>query len=98
MLADEYGDMNFYGPATLKGTSVHMHLYVENADAFFNKAVAAGARVLAPLEDRFYGDRSGSLEDPFKHVWHVASHTRDVSPEEMKKAADALSAAAEKKS
>ncbi len=74
MLADEYPDMNFRGPKSFGGTSVHIHLYVRDVDRVVKKAVAAGAKVLRPVADQFYGDRSGSLEDPFGHVWHVATH------------------------
>ena len=68
MLADEYRDMNFRGPHSFGGTSVHIHLYVQDVDRVVKKAVAAGAKVLRPVTDQFYGDRSGSLEDPFGHV------------------------------
>ncbi len=96
MLADEYPDMNFRGPHSIGGTPVHIHLYVEDADKIANQAVAAGAKLLRPLTDQFYGDRSGTLEDPFGHVWHVSTHKEDISPEEMKKRAAAKVAAAEK--
>jgi PhnB protein len=66
-------------------------MYVENVDAFFEKAVAAGAKILIPVADQFYGDRSGRLEDPFGHVWLVSTHTEDVSPEEMQKRMEAYS-------
>src|SRR5688572_18787667 len=87
MLSDEYKDMQFVGPKSLGGTSVHLHLYVKDADAQVEKAVAAGARIVEPLEDKFYGDRSGCIEDPFGHRWHLSTHTRDVSPAEMKRKA-----------
>jgi PhnB protein len=82
MLADEFPDMNFRGPKSIGGSPVHLHVYVEDVDAQFNQAVKAGAKVLRPVADQFYGDRSGSLEDPFGHVWHLATHKEDVSPEE----------------
>lgn len=66
LLTDEYANLNFFGPATVKRSTVHVHVCVEDVDAFFEKA--PGARVVQPSEDRFYGDRTGSLEDPFKHV------------------------------
>ncbi len=69
---------------------------MEDADKIANQAVAAGAKLLRPLTDQFYGDRSGTLEDPFGHVWHVSTHKEDISPEEMKKRAAAKVAAAEK--
>ena len=97
MLADEYPDMNFRGPKSFGGTSVHIHLYVQDVDRVVKKAVAAGAKVLRPVTDQFYGDRSGSLEDPFGHVWHVATHKEDVPAKELKKRAAAMAAAAEKK-
>ena len=98
MLADEYPEMNFLSPRSFGGTSVHIHVYVQNADAVAKKAVATGAKLLRPVADQFYGDRSGSLEDPFGHVWHVATHVRDISSRELKKRAAELAASAEKQS
>ena len=95
MLADEYPDMNFRGPKSFGGTSVHIHLYVQDVDRVVKKAVAAGAKVLRPVTDQFYGDRSGSLEDPFGHVWHVATHIEDIPTKELKKRAAAMAATAE---
>ena len=90
MLADEHPEMDARGPNTVGGTPVSLHLYVEDADSVFERAVEAGARALRPVEDKFYGDRSGSFEDPFGHRWHVATHVEDVPPDEMsKRAADA---------
>ena len=83
MLADEFPDMGYRGPQAYGGTSVTLLLYVENVDAVFQQAVAAGAKVLRPLENQFYGDRSGTVGDPFGHIWSLASHVEDVSPEEM---------------
>jgi PhnB protein len=83
MLADEYPDYGNLSPKTLSGSAVRLHVYVEDVDAFFEKAVAAGAKVLIPIADQFYGDRSGRLEDPFGHVWLVSTHVEDVTPEEM---------------
>jgi PhnB protein len=85
MLADEYPDMDALGPKTVGGTPVTLHVYVEDADAAFDRAVAAGAKALRPVEDKFYGDRSGEFEDPFGHRWSVATHVEDVPPEEMEK-------------
>ena len=85
MLADESPEMEAYGPKALGGSPVGLAVYVENVDAVFNQAVQAGARVLRPLRDQFYGDRSGSLEDPFGHKWTLATHIEDVSPDEMLK-------------
>ena len=83
MLADEFPEMNVKGPQSLEGTSVSFLIYVEDVDAQFDRAIAAGATVLRPLKDQFYGDRSGSLADPFGHSWTIATHVEDVSPEEM---------------
>lgn len=87
MLSDEYPEMQFLGPATRGGTTVHMHLYVKDVDAVAKKAVAAGAKLVRPVEDKFYGDRSGTLEDPFGHVWHVATHKEELSKAEMRRRA-----------
>jgi len=92
MLADENPDMNIRGPASIGGTPVSMHVYVEDADAAFARALEAGAKALRPLEDRFYGDRSGQFEDPFGHRWDVSTHVEDVPPEEMSKRAEAAMA------
>ena len=86
MLVDEFPDCGSFGPKSLKGSPVTIHLYVENVDAFVERAVAAGAKITMPLEDMFWGDRYGRLEDPFGHHWSVATHMRDVSPEEMQQA------------
>ncbi|MGH8557274.1 MAG: VOC family protein [Methylococcales bacterium] len=87
MLADEMPDWGSFGPKTLKGTSVSIHLQVEDADAVFEQAVSAGAKIKMPMGDMFWGDRYGMLEDPFGHQWSVATHLRDVSLEEMQAAA-----------
>jgi len=78
------------GPKSLKGTPVSIHLYVEDVDAFVERAVAAGAKVTMPVTDMFWGDRFGALEDPFGHHWSVATHQRDVRPEEMQQAMQSL--------
>lgn len=83
MLADEFPEMGARGPQTLGGTSVGICLYVPNVDALFNQAIAAGGKIERPLQDQFYGDRSGTLIDPFGHKWTIATHIEDVSPEEM---------------
>lgn len=85
MLVDEFPEWGSLGPKSLKGSPVTIHLYVENADAFVKRAVDAGAKITMPLADMFWGDRYGKLEDPFGHSWSVATHIRDVSPEEMQK-------------
>jgi PhnB protein len=93
MLADESPEMDARGPRTVGGTPVSLHVYVEDVDAVCDRAVKAGAKPLRPVEDRFYGDRSGGFEDPFGHRWDVATHVEDVPPDEMeKRAATAMSA------
>jgi PhnB protein len=82
-LCDEYPEMGSKGPQGLGGTPVTLHVYVEDADSFFNQAVAAGAQVNMPLEDMFWGDRYGQVIDPFGHRWSVASHKEDLTPEEI---------------
>ena len=89
MLADEHPDMDARGPKTVGGTPVALHVYVEDADTAFDRAVEAGARALRPVENKFYGDRSGEFEDPFGHRWSVATHVEDVPPDEMAKRAAA---------
>jgi len=86
MLVDENAQWGMLGPKALKGSPVAIHLYVEDADAFVARAVKAGAKVTMPLDDMFWGDRYGKLEDPFGHQWSVATHVRDVTPEEMQQA------------
>jgi PhnB protein len=86
MLVDEMPECGALGPKALKGSPVTIHLYVENADATVEQAVAAGAKVTMPLADMFWGDRYGQLEDPFGHRWSVGTHQRDVTPEEMQEA------------
>jgi len=90
MLADEFPDMNCKSPQSLGGSPVSIMVYVQDVDAFVKRAVAAGAKVINPVEDKFYGDRSGSLEDPFGHHWHFATHVEDVPPDEMAKRAEAF--------
>jgi PhnB protein len=83
MLADEFAEMNIVSPTTLGNTPVSLLLYVEDADATFGKAVALGAKVEKPMADQFYGDRTGTIKDPFGHKWTIATHKEDVTPEEM---------------
>ena len=85
MLADEHPEMGYKSPQTLSGSPVSILLYVEDVDTVFSQALQAGATQDRPIEDKFYGDRSGSLIDPFGHIWHVATHKEDVAPEEMEK-------------
>ncbi|ULA61929.1 MAG: Glyoxalase/bleomycin resistance protein/dioxygenase [Nitrospira sp.] len=87
MLVDEFPDNNTLGPQSIKGSPVTIHLYVEDVDAVFNQAIAAGAKSRMPVTDMFWGDRYGLLEDPFGHVWSVATHVRDVGPRELQEAA-----------
>lgn len=86
MLADEFPDYGSVGPKALKGSPVTLHLAVEDVDASFARAVGAGARAKMPPADMFWGDRYGQVEDPFGHYWSMATHIRDVSPEEMTQA------------
>ena len=86
MLVDEFPEWGSVAPSTLKGTPVTIHLYVPDADALFQRAVNAGAQVTMPLADMFWGDRFGVVQDPFGHQWSIATHVRDVSPEEMQAA------------
>jgi PhnB protein len=90
MLADEFPDMGFRGPKALGGTPVSVLLYVEKVDDVFKRAVDAGAKPLRPVENQFYGDRMGTLEDPFGHVWSIATHVEDVSPEEMRRRSEEM--------
>ena len=83
MLADEYPDMGSRGPRSVGGSPVTVHVYVEDVDATFERAIDAGATALRPVENKFYGDRGGEFEDPFGHRWSIATHVEDVSPEEM---------------
>jgi len=94
MLADESEKMNFLGPQARGGTPVHIHVYVKDVDATVAKAVELGAKMMRQVQDMFYGDRTGAIEDPFGHFWHIATHVRDVSMAEMKRAAAEMAKAA----
>ncbi|MCH5374784.1 MAG: VOC family protein [Planctomycetes bacterium] len=83
MLADEHPEMNVLGPQSPGGSGVGLCLYVEDVDQMVSQAIDAGAKVQRPLQDQFYGDRSATLEDPFGHVWTLATHVEDVPPEEI---------------
>ena len=83
MMADEYPDMGYKGPQTIGGSPVSLMIYVEDVDTVFNQAVAAGATIKEALQDKFYGDRIGTVTDPFGHVWHISTHKEDVSMDEM---------------
>ena len=93
MLAEENPGMGARGPKSLGGSPIMLHLYVRDVDAVVEQAAAAGAKITRPVADQFYGDRAGGLEDPFGHLWHVATHKEDVTPRELKKRAEAAMAA-----
>ena len=90
MLVDEMPEWGAFGPKSLKGSSVTMPIYVPDVDVFFGRAVAAGAKVIMPLADMFWGDRYGKLEDPFGHHWSVATHQRDLTAAEITEAMSKL--------
>jgi len=90
MLVDEFPQWGSFSPMSLKGASVTIHLYVEDADAVFAQAINSGAKVRMPLENTFWGDRYGVVEDPFGHLWSVATHIRDISPGDIQAAADKM--------
>jgi PhnB protein len=85
MLADEQPALGYVGPKSLGGTPISLMIYVEDVDTIYKNAIAAGGEELKPLQDQFYGDRSGTLKDPYGHIWTVATHKEDVTPEEMDK-------------
>jgi PhnB protein len=90
MLADEHPQMGYSGPKALGGTPVSILLYVENVDARFSQALAAGAKEMRPVQDQFYGDRSGTLTDPFGHVWTIGTHVEDLSEAEIQQRFEAF--------
>ena len=85
MMSDEFPEMGVLSPQTLGGVTSSLMIYTPDADALFAQAVAAGCTVLKPLQDQFYGDRSGTVQDPFGHRWTIATHVEDVSPEEIQR-------------
>jgi PhnB protein len=88
MITDENPDYPAWlSPQSRGGSPVHIYLYVEDVDAVFNRAIAAGAKELLPVQDQFYGDRSGGVTDPFGHIWYIATHIENVSPEEIQRRA-----------
>ncbi len=89
MLADEFPEMGFRSPQSLGGSPVSILLYVKNVDDVARRTVAEGAKEIKPVQNQFYGDRSGTFADPFGHVWTIATHVEDVAPEEMKRRAAA---------
>ena len=88
MMGDEFLEMKYLSPTTIGGSPVSLVLYVEDVDKTFNLAVSEGAKVLDPVADQFWGDRLGSIEDPFGHRWSIMTHIKDLTPEEMKKTAE----------
>ena len=89
MLADEFPDMGYEGPESLGGTAVSLMIYVDDVDTIYPRAIAAGGKEMRPLQNQFYGDRSGTLTDPFGHVWTISTHVEDLSEEEVAKRAEA---------
>lgn len=89
MLADEFPEMGFKSPASLGGSAVSLMIYCEDVNRVFPEAIAAGGTEMRPLKDQFYGDRTGTLKDPFGHVWTVATHVEDIAPDEMERRAKA---------
>jgi PhnB protein len=85
MLADENPEWGAKSPDTYGGSSVHLMIYVQDCDTVFKRAIAAGGKETRPLKDQFYGDRSGSLTDPFGHSWTISTHKEEVSEEEVKR-------------
>lgn len=94
MLADEHPEIGALSPDRIGGSPVSIMLYVEDVDRVVERALAAGAKLLRPVKDQFYGDRSGTLSDPAGHIWHVATHKEDLSLEEIKRRGEALARAA----
>ncbi|MEP6573718.1 MAG: VOC family protein [Gemmatimonadota bacterium] len=90
MLSDEFPEMDVVSPATLGGSPVTIHLYVNDADTLAARAVSAGMTVLRPVETQFYGDRGGKFRDPFGHIWWIATHVEDVSMDEIRRRAESL--------
>jgi PhnB protein len=94
MMADEFPQMGYKSAKTMGGSPMSIMFYVENVDAVFQHAVANGATIVKPVQDQFYGDRSGTLTDPFGYSWNIATHIEDVTPEEMQRRMKAMSGAA----
>ena len=88
MLADEHPNMGYRGPNSLGGSAVSIMLYVADVDGTFERAMKAGAKARRQVANQFYGDRSGTLEDPFGHIWTISTHVEDVAPEELKRRAE----------
>jgi PhnB protein len=90
MLSEEYPEYGLLGPQSIGGTSISIHLHLDDADAAIQRAVSAGATVLRPASDAFYGERSGTVRDPFGHEWMLGHNIEDVTPEEMQRRYDEL--------
>lgn len=90
MLSEEYPELGFLGPQSIGGTSISLHLHVDDADAAIERALAAGATLVRPASDAFYGERSGTVRDPFGHEWMLGHNIEDVTPEEMQRRYDEL--------
>jgi len=90
MLADTCEESPTSDPQVLGGSSVGFYVYVEDVDVLFAQAIAAGAKAVKPVQDQFYGDRSGTLQDPFGHIWFLSTHKEDLAPEEINRRAEAL--------
>jgi PhnB protein len=90
MLTEESPDMKALSPESIGGSPVSLYVYVKDVDAIFNRALSEGATELKPVRDQFYGDRSGYLRDPFGHLWSIATHIKDLSPDELRKAGEAF--------
>jgi PhnB protein len=90
MLTEESPDMKALSPESIGGSPVSLYVYVKDVDAIFNRALSEGATELKPVRDQFYGARSGYLKDPFGHLWSIATHKKDLSPDELRKAGQAF--------
>jgi PhnB protein len=90
MLTEESKEMKALSPESIGGSPVSMYVYVKDVDSIFNQAISEGATELKPVRDQFYGDRSGYLRDPFGHLWSIATHMKDLSPDELRKAGEAF--------
>jgi len=98
MLADEFPAMGNKSPQSVGGTPVTVHLYVEDVDKTAELAVSAGAVLKSPVQNQFYGDRSGTLTDPFGHMWYISTHIEDISAEEMQRRSEVWRSEHEEKS
>ena len=90
MLTEESPDMKSLSPESIGGSPVSLYVYVKDVDGVFNQAISEGATALYPVRDQFYGDRSGYLKDPFGHLWTIATHKKDLSPDQLRKAGEAF--------